>query len=312
LSDHVNSRSARRPAEPVAASDETSEQRVAERLARPKTPTEIKTLLGAAGLRAQRGMGQNFLTSDAILEKIVAAGDVGPNDVVVEVGPGLGHLTHHLARAAGQVVAVEVDRGLIRELRQAFRGVPNVTIVEGDILDSAPTDLVGDRAYKVVANLPYYITSAALRHFLEASHRPSLLVVTLQREVGERITAAPGQLSLLAIGVQVFGRPRLVSRIPPNAFYPQPKVESVVLRVDVFDRPAITAGVEPFFRVVSAGFAMPRKQLHNSLAQRLWLPPGSAPEIIEAAGIDPARRPQTLSIGEWDRLTRELGRRGLV
>jgi 16S rRNA (adenine1518-N6/adenine1519-N6)-dimethyltransferase len=292
----------------VAAGVESSVQRIAP----PRTPTEIKTLLAALGLRAHRGMGQNFLTSDVILEKIVAAGDVGPNDVVMEVGPGLGHLTHHLARTAGRVVAVELDRGLIRELRQTFRGAENVTIVEGDILDLAPSDVVGDRPYKVVANLPYYITSAALRHFLEASRRPEVMVVTVQREVGDRIIATAGNLNLLAISVQVYGRPRLITRIPPNAFYPQPKIESVVLRIDVFARPAITSSVERFFRVVSAGFAMPRKQIHNSLAQRLWMPPGTAPEILEAAGIDPSRRPQTLSIADWDRLTLELERRGLV
>lgn len=278
----------------------------------PRTPAEIRALLASLGLRAHRGMGQNFLTSDAILEKITTAGDVSPSDVVIEVGPGLGHLTHHLARAAGRVAAVEIDRGFVRELRQTFQGLPNVDVVEGDILDLAPVDIVGYRPYKVVANLPYYITSAALRHFLEASLRPELLVVTLQKEVGDRILAASGDLNLLAISVRVYGRPRLVARIPPNAFYPQPKIESVVVRIDVYPRPAIQSPVERFFRVVTAGFAMPRKQIHNSLSQRLWLPPGSAPEILEDAGIDPTRRPQTLSIVEWDELTLELERRGLL
>jgi 16S rRNA (adenine1518-N6/adenine1519-N6)-dimethyltransferase len=138
------------------------------------------------------------------------------------------------------------------------------------------------------------------------------MVAMVQREVGDRILAKPGDLNLLAISVAVFGRPRLVTRVPPNAFYPQPRVESVVVRIDVFDRPQIEAPADRYFKVVAAGFAMPRKQIHNSLAQRLWMPPGEAPKVLEQAGIDPKRRPQTLSIAEWDALTLELTRRGLV
>lgn len=278
----------------------------------PQSPSEIRSLLKALGLRAQKGFGQNFLTSDAILRRIVAAGDVQESDVVVEVGPGLGHLTHHLARVARRVIAVEIDRGLVKELRRTFENTPPVEIVENDVLKVDPENLVGPDPYKVIANLPYYITSAALRHFLEAAHRPVLMVVMVQREVGARILAKPGDLSLLAIGVQVFGQPRMVTRAPPTAFYPQPTVESVVIRIDVFDRPCIQAPVDKFFVVVTAGFSMPRKQLHNSLAQRLWMPPGEAPDILRAAGIDPMRRPRTIMIPEWDALTLELMARGLV
>jgi 16S rRNA (adenine1518-N6/adenine1519-N6)-dimethyltransferase len=278
----------------------------------PQAPSEIRTLLKAFGLRPQKGFGQHFLTSDVILRKIVAAGDVGPSDVVLEVGPGLGHLTHRLAQVAGRLIAVEIDRGLSRELRRAFQDSPHVEIVENDVLELDPVDVVGQTSYKVIANLPYYLTSAALRHFLENHHRPELLVVTVQREVGDRILARRGELNLLAISVNVFGQPRLITRIPPNAFYPQPTIESVVLRIDVFERPRIDATVAKFFQVVSAGFAMPRKQVHNSLAQRLWIPPGEAPLILQDAGIDPKRRPQTLTIAEWDRLTLDLGQRGLV
>lgn len=278
----------------------------------PRAPSEIRTLLKALGLRPQKGFGQNFLTSDAILRRIIAAGDVGATDTVVEIGPGLGHLTHHLAREAGRVIAVEIDRGFVQELRRMFERTPNVEILEKDVLEVDPGELAGQQPYKVIANLPYYITSAALRHFLEAPHRPSVIVVMVQREVGTRILAKPGDLSLLAIGVQVFGRPRLITRVPPTAFYPQPTVESAVLRIDVFERPAVEAPSDKFFSVVSAGFAMPRKQLHNSLSQRLWMPPGEAPRIIRDAGIDPMRRPRTLTISEWDALTRELIRRGLV
>ncbi len=278
----------------------------------PLSPPEIRTLLKSLGIRPQKGFGQNFLTSETVLRRIVDAGEVQPTDVVVEVGPGLGHLTHHLARVAGRVVALEIDRGLIRELRRIYDRVPNVEILEQDVLEFDPKATIGDVSYKVIANLPYYLTSAALRHFLESEHRPTRIVVMVQREVGERILAKPGDLNLLAISVAVFGRPRLATRVPANAFYPQPKIESVVLRIDVHDQPLIKSSIDKFFKVVAAGFATPRKQLHNSLAQRLWMPPGEPPQIIQAAGIDPMRRPQTLTIAEWDRLTSELESRGLV
>lgn len=272
----------------------------------------IRALLKDLGLRPQKGFGQNFLVNEGILHQIVAASDLQPNDVVLEIGPGLGHLTRHLADRAGRVVAVEIDRGLARALRTLFRDRPGVAIIERDVLKAAPEELIGEGPYKVVANLPYNITSAALRHFLEARRRPRLLVIMVQREVAFRILAPPGDLNLLAISVRVFGQPRLVTRVPASSFYPRPRVDSIVLRIDVFERPKIDLPPESFFRVVAAGFAMPRKQLHNSLAQRLSLPPGSASGIVQAAGIDPTRRAQTLSIAEWERLTAELDARGLL
>ena len=278
----------------------------------PRTAPAIKTLLHSLGLRTQKGFGQNFLTNDKILEKIVQAAEIRPADIVVEVGPGLGHLTEHLVRAAGRVIAVEIDRGFVRLLRSMYDSVPNVEIVEQDVLYFEPALHLNGRPYKVVANLPYYLTSAALRHFLENPNPPTTLVVMVQREVAQRILAPAGDLNLLAISVRVFGDPRIATRVPASAFFPQPSVESAVLHIDVLNRPRIDAKAEKFFKVVSSGFATQRKQLHNSLAQRLWMPPGEAPKIIEAAGIDPKRRAQTLTIPEWDLLTLELERRGLI
>lgn len=278
----------------------------------PRAPSEIRTLLKALGLAPQKGFGQNFLVDDAILEKIADAGNIQPNDIVLEIGPGLGHLTHHLVRREGKVIAVEIDRGLIRRLRQVFQGVDNVEFIEQDALELNPDEVVGDRPYKLIANLPYYITSPLLRHFLEKVRPPTTLVVMVQREVGERIVAPAGDLNLLAISVQIYGRPRIVTLVPPGAFYPRPKVESAVVRIDAFDRPRITVPSEAFFKVVSAGFATARKQLHNSLPQRIWMPPGSATGFLEAAGIDPTRRPHTLSVEEWDRLTRVFLDAGVV
>ena len=278
----------------------------------PLTPPAIKTLLHTLGLRPQKGFGQNFLTNEGILDKIIRAGDIQPDDIVVEVGPGLGHLTRRLASAAKRVIAVEIDRGLVRLLRQTHGGMTNVEIVEQDVLQFDPGVAVSGDRYKVIANLPYYITSAALRHFLESNSPPSLFIVMVQREVAMRILAPEGDLNLLAISVRVYGEPRVVTRVPASAFYPQPTVESAILKIEVFDRPRIVATTDRFFKVVSAGFATQRKQLHNSLAQRIWMPPGEASTIIEASGIEPKRRAQTLSIAEWDNLTLELERRGLV
>ena len=278
----------------------------------PGSPAAVRTLLRSLGLRPQKGFGQNFLVDEAILGRIVHAADLQPSDLVIEVGPGLGHLTRHLAAHAGRVIAIEIDRGIVRALRRLFQETPNVEIIEQDVLRIRPEELVGDCPYKVIGNLPYYITSPVLRLFLEAPRRPSLMVVMVQREVASRILARPGDLSLLAISVQAYGQPRLVARVPPSAFFPRPKVESAVLRIDVYDHPRFDSPPSAFFRVVAAGFAMPRKQLHNALAQRIWMPPDSAPAILREAGIDPARRAQTLTIPEWDRLTSILIERRLV
>ena len=299
--------------QPPESTDVAAEPRQPPLTGQPQTPSAIRALMQSLGLSPQKGFGQNFLMSESVVRRIVTAGEVQASDLVIEVGPGLGHLTAQLTGLAGHVIAIEIDRGLVQRLRRIFQGTPNLEIVERDVLEIEPGELSGGQPYKVIANLPYYISSAALRHFLErAALRPTLLVIMVQREVGDRMLARAGDLNLLAISVQVFGRPRLVTRVPPNAFYPQPKVDSAVLRVDVYPEPRIASPVEKFFKVVSAGFAMSRKQLHNSLAQRLWMPAGSAPVLLREIGIDPTRRPQTLTIEEWDKLTLELERQGLV
>lgn len=278
----------------------------------PLAPSEIRTLLKSLGLHPQKGFGQNFLVSDKIVSKIVEAGNIQPSDVVVEVGPGLGHLTHHLVRVARKVIAVEIDRGFVRNLETAFQGVDNLEIREADVLDLDPATIADGEPYRLIANLPYYITSAVLRHFLENPHRPTTLVVMLQKEVAQRIVAPKGDLNLLAVSVQIYGQPKLVAKVPAAAFYPRPNVESAVLKIDTYPTPKIDVDPEKFFKVVAAGFSGARKQLHNSLAQRIWMPPGAASEALESVGIDPMRRAHTLTIEEWNALTGALIERGLV
>jgi len=278
----------------------------------PSVPPRLRELLRQYRLHPRKAFGQNFLVDDHVLERIVQAADLEPDDLVLEVGPGLGVLTQELARRVRRVVAVELDRDVAAALKRILAGQQNVEIVQEDILRFDPSERLGEQRYKVVANLPYYITSPTLRHFLEARAKPSLMVVMVQREVAERIVARPNDMSLLAVSVQVYGDPRLVMVVDPSSFYPPPKVESAVVRIDLFEKPAVDVDLEKFFRVVSAGFSQPRKQLHNTLSQAIWMPAGAAKEALTEAGIDPTRRAESLTVDEWARLTRALERKGLV
>jgi 16S rRNA (adenine1518-N6/adenine1519-N6)-dimethyltransferase len=259
-------------------------------------------LLQRYGLHPKKGLGQNFLVEEAALRRIVTAADLTESDTVLEIGPGLGALTRHLAVAAGRVVAVELDDRFIPVLREQLAGVSNVELIEGDILALDPAALVGG-PYKVVANLPYYITAAVLRHLLESTPRPELMVLTVQLEVAQRLTAQPGEMSLLAISVQYYGPVRQVARIKAGSFYPRPEVDSAVVRVDLDRDPPLTGPDERcFFRVVRAGFSQRRKQLRNSLKAGLGLPAKEIEAALAAAGIDPRRRAETLSLDEWGKL----------
>jgi 16S rRNA (adenine1518-N6/adenine1519-N6)-dimethyltransferase len=263
-------------------------------------------LLRQFDIRPRKGLGQNFLTSDGLLSRIVDAATLDVRDVVLEVGAGLGTLTRRLAQRAGRVLAIELDERLLPVLRHTLAPYDQVDIIHGDVLALEPGDLVSP-PYKVVANLPYYITSAILRHFLEARAKPSLLVVTVQKEVADRIVALPGEMSLLAVSVQYYGRPKLVAKVPPGAFYPSPGVRSAVVRIDVHPSLELPEDeVGSFFDVVRAGFAQRRKQLRNSVSQGLMLPVDEVVQALHRAGLDQKQRPQELSVEQWVRLHREL------
>jgi len=274
----------------------------------------VRRLLREFDIQPKKSLGQNFLVDQRALERIVEAAELGPEDIVLEIGPGLGALTRLLAAEAGRVVAVELDQRLVEVLKQtatAKADLPNVEIIHGDILELNPADLLeqqGDNfQYKVVANLPYYITSAIIRHLLTAEVRPKLMVVTVQLEVARRITAEPGEMSLLAVSVQFYGRPRIVARIKAGAFYPSPQVDSAVIRIDLDDYPVVEVDdVDSFFEVVRAGFAQRRKQLRNALAAGLALPASEVAQVLNRAGVNPKRRAQTLSIEEWAKVWREM------
>jgi 16S rRNA (adenine1518-N6/adenine1519-N6)-dimethyltransferase len=248
-------------------------------------------------------LGQNFLVDPVALERVVAAAEVSAADEVLEIGPGLGSLTRLLAAQAGRVVAVELDARLLPVLEAVLRPLQNVQIVQGDIMDLDPAALMGKPGYLVAANIPYYITSALIRKLFEARCRPRRVALTVQREVAMRITAAPPQMSLLALSVQVFGLPRTVAQIPAGAFLPPPKVDSAVVRVDLYPEPRIPpARLDSFFRLAKAGFSQKRKTLRNALAGGLAWPPERAEELLHSARIEPRRRAESLSLEEWSLL----------
>lgn len=264
---------------------------------------DVPALLRQYGLHPDKKLGQNFLIEPAALERVVAAAGNLEDQVVLEIGPGLGGLTRLLAARARKVIAVEIDENLIPPLERVLSGFENVSIVCGDILKLDPAILVKEPDYFVVANIPYYITSALLRHLLEAEVHPNRMVLTVQQEVAERICASPGDMSLLALSVQVYGHPRMMFRISAGSFYPAPKVDSAVVRVDFFPEPRIPAyELEIFFRLAKAGFSQKRKTLRNALAAGLGLPAGQAEAMLDKAGVDPRRRAETLDLAEWNRL----------
>ncbi len=275
---------------------------------------DIPAILRQFGLHPDKKLGQNFLVDPEALERIIQVAEIHPHDCVLEIGPGLGSLTRYLATSARRVIAVELDRKLISPLGEILAEYTNVRLVEGDILALNPAELihqgclVGEQddlsAYLVVANIPYYITSALIRHLLGAPVKPARLVLTVQREVAERICAAPGDLSLLALSVQVFGEAKVKTRIPAGAFYPAPQVDSAVVRVDLYQEPLISElWLKDFFRLAKAGFSQKRKTLRNALSGGLSWRPQEVSELLTEAGIDPQRRAETVSLAEWQALT---------
>jgi len=270
-----------------------------------------RQVLRQFGFKPRKRLGQHFLVDEGVLERILSAAELSPGDIVVEIGPGLGILTEGLAKQGARVIAVEVDAKLVSLLKKRLTGFPDVRIVRADILKVTPRQLLRDnvpasdlaRGYKVIANLPYYITSPVLSHFLEAQPRPSEMVVTVQKEVGEAIAAAPGKMRLLSVKTQFYSKPVIVAYVRAASFYPPPKVDSAILRLDVYSEPPIeVSDVTGFFDIVMHGFSSPRKQLRNSLAHSLEMPPGQVASLLDKAGIEAKRRAETLNLEEWREL----------
>lgn len=236
-------------------------------------------------MKAKKSLGQNFLKDRSVLAKIIKAADLSQDDYVIEVGPGKGILTHELLANAGKVTAIELDDRLIPELST----IDGLDLVHGNALDFIPPN----EPYKVVANIPYYITSPLISHFLEAANQPSKMVLLVQKEVAEKIAAEPGDMNVLAIHVQVFGKPRIVCTVPSSAFTPVPKVDSAVIEIDVYDKPLVE-DYRRMFGIVHRAFSNKRKMLSNSLHDM-------KERLIKLGFQD--LRPERLSIEDWMKIT---------
>lgn len=267
----------------------------------------FRDLMRRHNIKPRKSLGQNFLLDSEILSQIVKSADVTPQSEVLEIGAGLGSLTRALAIAAQNVIAVELDDALIPALTEAVSPLENVTIIPGNILKMPIEELHLQAGYFVVANIPYYITSALIRHLLEATKKPARIILTIQREVAERICASPGDMSLLALSVQVYGKPSICGRLPAGAFYPAPTVDSAVVRIDLYPEPVIPFDrINLFFKLIKAGFSQKRKMLRNSLSSGLHMTSEKIAVLLNASGIDPMRRAETLSIQEWDALIHNI------
>ncbi|MGB4595439.1 MAG: 16S rRNA (adenine(1518)-N(6)/adenine(1519)-N(6))-dimethyltransferase RsmA [Anaerolineaceae bacterium] len=268
---------------------------------------DLQALLKKYQIRPKKSLGQNFLADPNGLLKVIDAAEISAEDSVLEIGAGLGSLTILLAQKAKIVTAVELDNSLIAPLKEGLEGFDNVKLVEGDVLKLSPETLMDQPGYLVVANIPYYITSAIIRHLLSATSKPTRMIMTIQKEVAERILARDGKHSLLSLSVHVFGKPELVSIIPSGCFYPSPDVDSAVIRIRLYAEPLIRLdAMEDFFKLAHAGFSQKRKTLRNSLSAGLQISTQSGEALLENAGISPQRRAETLTIEEWRRLTEEF------
>jgi len=267
-------------------------------------PLNIPQILRQYGIHPRKSLGQNFLVDDTFLQKIISVADINPSDTVLEIGPGLGSLTRHLSLASRSVIAVELDADLFPALEAILAPYKNVKLVQADILQIDPSSLIESPNYLVVANIPYYITSAVIRHLLEGARHPRRIVLTIQQEVANRICAMPGDMSLLALSVQVYGLPQIHAHIPARAFHPSPKVDSTVLTIDIYPQPIIPSRLlDTFFILAKAGFSQKRKTLRNSLSAGMRIPPGRVEIILNKMGINPQRRAETLDITEWGKLS---------
>lgn len=271
----------------------------------------IKDLCKKYGLRPSKDFSQNFLIDREVLNEIVAAADLQKDDVVLEIGPGFGVLTVELAKRVRKVVAVEADRGMAGALREILAEYKNVEIVEQDILKLPITNYqLPNYNYKIVANLPYQITSAVFRKFLSEEPRPSEMTVMVQKEVAERISAEAGEMSLLSLSVQFFGQPETVATVPRTAFWPEPEVNSAILKISQIknesEKNLKRINPEDFFKVIKIGFSARRKQLHNNLSGGLRIPDQKVKEILVSLGFDERARAQDLGVNDWIKLVNRL------
>ena len=266
------------------------------------SPTDIKSLLNKYDSKPSKGLGQNFLIDKNVLSKIIEAAALKPTDVVLEIGPGIGTLTQKLAKNCKKVITIEKDRVMCEILKETLEDYRNVEVINVDIRNhKLPTT-----NYKLVANIPYYITSPVIRKFLEAENKPDFMVLMVQKEVAQRICAKPPNMSLLAVSVQFYAEPKIISYVSKNCFWPSPKIDSAIIKITPHKIVGHRESYNLFFKVVKAGFSHPRKQLASNLSKRFKMPKEKTPEWLLKNKIDPKQRAETLSIEDWKNLTNSI------
>lgn len=273
------------------------------------TPSVTREIMQRYNISANKALGQNFLIDPNILDKIVAAGEVTKENFVVEIGPGLGSLTQKLADAAGEVTVIEKDRNLLPILKKTLNEYNNISYIEGDVLKVNWDEVIpAGKKPKVIANLPYYITTPIIMGFFEKKIPTDRLVFMVQREVAERMVANPGgkDYGSLSIAVQFYSVPEIVTIVPPTVFIPRPDVDSAVVRLVTRETPAVVVqSEETFFTTVRAAFQQRRKTLRNALTNspELHLSKDQVETVLQAAGIDPQIRGERLSLEEFGRIS---------
>ena len=270
---------------------------------------DLKFLLSKHKIRPNKRLGQNFLIDKNTLEKLVSAADINRGDTVIEVGPGIGTITAYLAKLAKKVIAVEKDPSLVPILKDTTKGFKNIEIVIGDALKIEKMKIdwklkVGN--WKLIGNIPYYLTAPLIRKFLEIDIPPKSMTLMVQKEMAQRICAKPPDMSILAVSVQVYAKPEIISYVPRSSFWPEPEVDSAIIRIKSHEARIMNTETErdAFFRVVKAGFSSPRKQLINNLSNGLKINRANTVEWLTGAGIAPERRAETLAVEEWLHLTK--------
>lgn len=260
--------------------------------------------LRSPSFKLKKSLGQNLLTDDNIIKQSLLAAELSPEDLVIEVGPGMGALTDQIIEIGPQFIAIELDERLFQYLQIRYQKHNNVRILQGDASRiDIPSLIEGHSHYKVMGNLPYYLGSKIIRRFLESDRKPDLLVTMVQREVALNMCAKPGKLNLLGIGVQFFGQPEIITLVPPTAFHPKPKVTSALVRINVNKKPFLSKEDEKgFFSLVRSGFQSPRKQLGGVLSKGLGIPRDSLELIFHKADIPISNRAQRLSLADWGNL----------
>lgn len=262
--------------------------------------SQLKTLLAKFDVTPNKGLGQHFLHDESVITDMLEAAEVGSKDTVLEVGPGLGVLTSALVQRAGQVVVYELDDKLASLIES--QDADKLTVVRGDALELPLPPRGTPLPYKVVANIPYSITGALIRRLITSPSGPSSITLLVQKEVAERMCAKPGQMSALSVAVQLHGAAKIVRLVPPECFWPAPKVDSAVVHVDLSRGLTLDVDERDFMRLVKFGFAQKRKQLKNTLAAGLRVGPPEIEKVLLQAGLSATSRAQELSLGQWKKL----------